>query len=66
MFSDETITLTDSEYQEMKTVCDEVEYCKLTGLKGWKRAVMNYLPHDSSVAFANKVQEFLDSITSVE
>lgn len=28
MFSDEIITLTNSEYQEMKTVCDEVEYCK--------------------------------------
>lgn len=28
MLSDKTITLTDSEYQEMKTVCDEVEYCK--------------------------------------
>lgn len=66
MFSDETITLTDSKYQEMKTVCDEVECCKLTGLKGWKHAVMHYLPHGSSVAFANKVQEFLDSITRVE
>lgn len=26
MLSDKTITLTDSKYQEMKTVCDEVEY----------------------------------------
>jgi hypothetical protein len=25
MCSDETITLLDSEYQEMKTVCDEAE-----------------------------------------
>ncbi len=39
---------------------------KLTGLNGWKRAVMHFLPHGSSVAFANKVQEFLDSITRVE
>ncbi len=39
---------------------------KLTGLNGWKQAVMHYLPHGSSVAFANKVQEFLDSITRVE
>jgi len=28
MCSDETITLTDSEYQEMKTVYNEAEYCK--------------------------------------
>ena len=26
MLSDKTITLTDSKYQEMKTVSDEVEY----------------------------------------
>ena len=66
MCSDETITLLDSEYQEMKTVYNEAKYCKLTGLNGWKQAVMHYLPHGSSVAFANKVQEFLDSITRVE
>lgn len=39
---------------------------KTAGIKGWKRAVMNFLPAGSSVAFANKVQEFLDTITSVE
>lgn len=39
---------------------------RIAGLKGWKRAVMNFLPDGCSVAFANKVQEFLDTISSVE
>jgi len=66
MLRDNCKILTEDEYNTLKTVFDESEYCKNSGLKGWKRAVMAYLPHGSSVAFANKVQEFLDTITSVE
>lgn len=62
---DTSVTLDEDEYNDLKSAFDEAEYCKNAGLKGWKRAVMAYLPHGSSVAFANKVQEFLDTITSV-
>ena len=62
---DTSVTLDESEYNDLKTAYDEAEYCKNAGLKGWKRAVMSYLPRNCSVAFANKVQEFLDTITSV-
>lgn len=63
---DTSVTLDENEYNDLKAVFNEVEYCKNAGLKGWKRAVMSYLPHNCSVAFANKVQEFLDTITSVD
>lgn len=62
---DTSVTIDESEYNDLKIAFDEVEYCKNAGLNGWKRAVMSYLPHNCSVAFANKVQEFLDTITSV-
>ena len=62
---DTSVTLHEDEYNDLKSAFDEAEYCKNAGLKGWKRAVMSYLPHNCSVAFANKVQEFLDTITSV-
>lgn len=62
---DDSITIDHDEYDDLKAAFDEAEYCKNAGLTGWKRAVMSYLPRNCSVAFANKVQEFLDTITSV-
>jgi hypothetical protein len=63
---DTSVILDENEYNVLKTVFDEAEYYKNAGLRGWKRAVMSYLPHNCSVAFENKVQKFLDTITSVE
>ena len=37
-----------------------------SGLDGWKRAVIDYLPHGSSLAMKMQVQEFLDTIGRIE
>ena len=37
-----------------------------SGLNGWKRAVIDYLPHGSSLSLQMKVQEFLDTISRIE
>ena len=52
----------DAEYRD--EVVSKHEYYQ-TGLQGWKRAVLDYLPHGSSMAFRMKVEEFLDSIKGI-
>ena len=37
-----------------------------SGLDGWKKAVLDYLPHGSSLALQMKDQEFLDTIGRIE
>lgn len=52
----------NDEYTE--EVVSKHEYYN-SGLNGWKRAVLDYLPHGSSMAFRMQVEEFLDSIKGV-
>jgi hypothetical protein len=54
----------DDEDEYTEEVVSKHEYYN-SGLNGWKRAVLDYLPHGSSMAFRMQVEEFLDSIKGV-
>ncbi len=54
----------DDEDEYINEVVSNHEYYE-SGLKGWKKAVLDYLPHGSSMAFRIQVEEFLDSIKGV-